>query len=261
MASGPRIVVFRVAGTINIKSYLSISNPYITIAGQTAPGGGILIRGSNLTKGSNMLYIHNTHDVVIQYIKFRYGSSDMKGDCISINGDTYNVIVDHCSLSWATDENFDVWASYNKNKLEKITLQNSISAEGLKGHSCGCLIGSSVGDNISPDEVVDIDIHHNLFAHNQNRNPLIKVKRSRVINNIVYNWQWYGTGFEDGVNLDIIKNLYKAGNNTRTDRAEIQYRDNPDVEGRGPFGNPYIYILMGTKDQIIPMVQVITGIC
>ena len=179
-AEGPRIVVFEVGGIINLETELSVCNPFITIAGQSAPGDGICLRGECLR-----IY---THDVVIRYIRSRPGDIDFGSqndweaiDAMSVQGDAYNVIIDHCSLSWAVDENIDVWQ-----RAHDVTIQYCILAEALKhsnhpkgAHSMGMIIGS---------RATRVSVHHNLFAHNNDRNPHMN-GRSIVDfrNNIVYN--------------------------------------------------------------------------
>jgi hypothetical protein len=177
-ANGARIVIFRIGGTIELRSELSITNPYITIAGQTAPGGGITLR-NHPSNNDGPLAI-NTHDVIIRYIRSRAGpsleeSSNLDG--LEIKGD--NIIIDHCSISWATDENI---AIYGRN----ITIQWSITSEGLydstheKGpHSMGMAIRVSR----------DLSAHHNLMAHNNARNPRIAPHGFGVVdvvNNVIY---------------------------------------------------------------------------
>jgi len=184
-AEGPRIVVFEVGGLINLKTPLSIIHPYITLAGQTAPGDGISMRGN----GIKIL----THDVILRYIRVRpgdinFGPENSWGnvDAISIgNNDTvkvYNVVLDHCSLSWGVDENIGIWGD-----AHNVTVQYCIISEGLnkskhpKGpHSKGMLIGG---------KSTNVSIHHNLFAHNNERNPLINGERTLVDfrNNVIYN--------------------------------------------------------------------------
>jgi hypothetical protein len=98
-ASGPRFVIFKTGGTITLSSTLNVSNPYITIAGQTAPGGGITIKGADFNIA--------THDVIVRYLTFRRGPGG-ENHGVSIykhnSNDVYNIIVDHCSISWGTDE-------------------------------------------------------------------------------------------------------------------------------------------------------------
>ncbi|WP_341293032.1 T9SS type A sorting domain-containing protein [Catalinimonas locisalis] len=179
----PRIIIFTVSGIINLETKLIISNPFLTIAGQSAPGEGICIRGESVQIRS--------HDIVIRFLRFRPGDinfgepNQWSGvDGISIGGsadETYNVVIDHCSISWAVDENVGMWG-----EPHNITIQNCIISEALhksihpKGdHGMGMLIGG---------KATNLSIHHNLFAHNNDRNPHIN-GRSKVDfrNNIIYN--------------------------------------------------------------------------
>ncbi len=210
-AFGPRIVVFRIGGTIELQSSLEISNPYLTIAGQTAPGGGITLKNSTSTIHSPLII--RTHDVVIRYIRSRPGPpADLSsnGDALAIFG--YNVIIDHSSFSWAIDEVVSTWYD-----AHDITFQWNIISEGLhcsnhtKGcHSMGLLIGSDGSGNIS--------IHNNLFAHNHERNPMIKSSGLvDMVNNVIYN-PW-GTPLvvidEYGMeNVNSISNYFKPGVDT-----------------------------------------------
>ncbi len=192
-ASGPRTVVFRISGTIKLRSDLEISNPYITIAGQTAPGDGICIRDQSLEI--------QTHDVVIRYIRSRLGDRDDGGDAISIQ-EGHDIIVDHCSASWSTDEVLS--ASTAEPELTNITVQWCFISEGLnpENHSFGSLIRGTGGARYS--------YHHNIYAHNRGRNPrpgnydrnphdedpdglLLDFR-----NNIIYNW----SGGHAGYNAD-----------------------------------------------------------
>ncbi|MEQ9443836.1 MAG: T9SS type A sorting domain-containing protein [Cyclobacteriaceae bacterium] len=174
-----RVIVFTTGGIINLETELVIESPYVTVAGQSAPGDGICIRGERIRI--------STHDVVIRYLKSRPGDIDFGPenkwplvDAISINGRSYNVIIDHCSLSWAVDENIEVWQY-----AHDITIQHCLISEALnhskhpKGaHGMGMIIGSK-GTRVS--------VHHNILAHNNDRNPHIN-GRSIVDfrNNIIY---------------------------------------------------------------------------
>ncbi len=193
-ADGPRIVVFEVSGIIDLDSDLVISNPYITIAGQTSPGG-ILVTGRPT--------IINTHDVIIQHMRFRVGSHDVADaethDTMGIVGNTdgyypndaYNIIIDHCSFSWGIDEVLSISLG-----AHDITIQWSIISEGLdkaghpKGrHSKGLLVNTKVLSKGSPS--TRVSIHHNYLAHNADRNPLISGNNegfADVVNNVVYNF-------------------------------------------------------------------------
>ena len=125
-AQGPRIVVFRVAGTISLESNLRISNPYITIAGQTAPGQGITLRDNSAAVDAVMLI--ETHDVVVRYLTIRAGPPS-PGDAMMIqassNHDTYNVVIDHNSLSWGVGRDLATWYD-----VHDITIQWNIFSEG-----------------------------------------------------------------------------------------------------------------------------------
>lgn len=183
-AEGPRIVVFRVGGTIELQSRITIDNPYITIAGQTAPGGGIAIKNNPVNIRSSIRI--RTHDVILRYLRIRPGPSAELSDTLDALTipEGYNIIVDHCSLSWATDEVLNVW-----DDAQDITIQWSIISEGLNEsthtegpHSKGMLLGNEGSKRIS--------IHHNLFAHNWKRNPDINNSGiTDVVNNVIYNFR------------------------------------------------------------------------
>lgn len=192
-AKGPRIVVFEVGGVIDLgMQELRITEPFLTIAGQTAPQPGITFIKGGLTIA--------THDVVIRHIRMRPGdghrpkrSGDI--DAITTVRGARDVIVDHCSLTWATDENLSASSTrfhgesekeWMENASRRITYSNNIVAEGLaysihaKGeHSKGTLIH---------DHVNDVLIVGNLYAHNYERSPLFKGgARGQVLNNLIYN--------------------------------------------------------------------------
>jgi len=139
--SGPRTCVFRVGGAIELKSgaRFEIKNPYLTIAGQTAPGGGILIKGD---AGISVW----THDVIIRYLRFRLlgtGSPGQGQVNIYIFNGAYNVIVDHCSTSWSLDENTTIYKKESpfSPDITNVTFQRCFIAEALAGHGTGLLIG------------------------------------------------------------------------------------------------------------------------
>ena len=191
-APGPRIVVFEIGGVIDLgMKELKITEPYLTIAGQTAPQPGITFIKGGLTI--------TTHDVVVRHIRVRPGdglkprrSGDI--DAITTVRGARDIIVDHCSLSWATDENLSASSTrfhgegekeWMENASRRITYSNNIIAEGLshsthpKGeHSKGSLIH---------DHVNDVLIVGNLYAHNYERSPLFKGgARGQVLNNLIY---------------------------------------------------------------------------
>lgn len=192
-AQGPRIVVFRVGGTIELMTEVVVTHPFLTIAGQTAPGGGITLKTHPTNTRSALTIARGCHDVIIRYLRSRPGphagfpkakagkeadSSEVK-DALQILG-ARNVIIDHCSFSWATDEVVSTF--YDS---QDVTIQWCVIAEALNKSrpdqqlpGKGLLIGSKGGQRIS--------VHHNLLVHNVGRNPLIKAGGVvDVVNNVV----------------------------------------------------------------------------
>jgi pectate lyase len=198
---GPRTIVFAVSGIIDLKKRLTIVNPYITIAGQTAPGDGICIRGETLR-------IEGSH-VIIRHIRVRlgdgmHGQGSLQGkDAISISSGE-NIILDHCSASWSLDEVLS--ASTNRPNLSKVTVQWCFITEGLNpdAHGFGSLIRGTGGAKYS--------FLYNLYAHNRGRNPRPGNYDSNPYhkdpdgllldfsNNVIYNWG----GNHAGYNSDTI---------------------------------------------------------
>ena len=237
-ASGSRTVVFKVAGIIELADVIYIKNPYLTIAGQTAPKGGITLKGQGIQL--------RTHDVIMRYIKARPGidRDDDHTDGLGMQGfgDLYRNILDHCSLSWANDENAQIWSKSETIAPHHITYSWNILSEGFAGHSCGLLLGAS---NESSNEMKDISIHHNLFASNHHRNPMMKIKEVKFINNLVYNWDYYASATTGGVRLDIIGNKYKMGPTTPSYRYhELIVKPQSEISdgSTGVDGDPEIYI-------------------
>lgn len=201
-AKGPRTVVFRVSGTIPLESEIRIKNPYITIAGQTAPGDGICVR--------NYMVKLDTENVIIRYMRFRPG--DEAGiELDGFGGDGAFFVIDHCSVSWAIDETLSI------NKSANISVQWCMVTESLtksvhkKGsHGYGGLWGGPGGS-----------FHHNILAHHSSRNPRASGNEDSGLldfrNNVIYNW-----GFNSAYGGELwprnwINNYYKYGPATRDD--------------------------------------------
>jgi pectate lyase len=247
-ASGPRVVVFEVGGIIDLgRREITIHQGNLTIAGQTAPSPGItLIRG-----GLNVA----AHDVVIQHIRVRPGEagaakmSDWEVDALSTGTGARDVIVDHCSFTWGIDENLsasggrfngDTPDAWRRSASHRITFSNNIIAEGLadsthpKGeHSKGSLIH---------DNVTDVFIAGNLYAHNMERNPLFKGgARGILVNNLIYDpgpravhynlirEEWGDRPAELG-SVVLIGNVLRSGPSTPEDVALFQFGGSGDVE-------------------------------
>ncbi len=195
---GPRTIVFGVSGTIELKDRLNIEHPYITIAGQTAPGEGICLKGETLRIA--------THDVVIRYIRVRLGDSkhgvgSLQGkDAMSI-AEGKDIILDHCSASWSLDEVLS--ASTREPTLSNVTVQWCFITEGLNpdNHGFGSLIRGTGGAKYS--------FLYNLYAHNQGRNPrpgnydsnpYDKDPEGLLLdfrNNVIYNWGGGHAGYNN----------------------------------------------------------------
>ena len=223
-AEGPRIVIFRNAGTIELESSLVIANPNITIAGQTAPGMGITLRSIN-SEVEALIKIE-THDVVVRFLTLRAGPPSAGDAMLILTSDaheTYNVVIDHNSLSWAVDRNLTTWYD-----VHDISIQWNIFSEALncsinpKGcHSKGVLLGGYASDeNKKKPGANNISFHHNLMAHNGERNPYIEASGIiDVVNNVAYNP--FGTfshiDMVDQLAPDLVNfigNMYKPGPNT-----------------------------------------------
>ena len=241
-ASGARTVVFRVGGIITLTKAIVVENSYITIAGQTAPGGGITIRSSEGVTQTPLLF-KNSHDIIVRYIRVRPGpyANDQAGDCIGTYIHAHNIVIDHCSLSWAKDENTEIFS--NSDPAHNVTWSWNIIAEAIGSHSCGMLLGSGVNSN----GMHDFSVHHNLFAHNHHRNPLLKVKTVEFINNIIYGWQKYSTQVGGGTTIDIIGNKYVKHPGLSDNRREVIWKPhdpaNANPAATGPTGNPSIYFV------------------
>ena len=219
-ASGPRIVVFRVSGNVELKSTLAIRNPRITIAGQTAPGDGICLK-------NRALGISGDH-VIVRFIRCRPGdNAKAESDAMSISSGR-DIIVDHCSASWSVDETLSASSS---GRLGNVTVQWCIISESLndsihhKGaHGYGSLIRGGWGNGYT--------FHHNLYAHHRARLPRPGNYNSRTKdpngfildfrNNVIYNWGGSAAGYNaDGSNgtdsitkMNFIANYYKSGANS-----------------------------------------------
>jgi hypothetical protein len=213
-AEGPRIVVFRVSGLITLETPLRISHPYITIAGQTAPGDGVCLRGQTTEI--------NTHDVVLRHLRFRRGEARERDDALG-GYPVGNIIIDHCSASWGLDENLSLYRYMkkmpagpdHKTPAESVTIQWCISSEALNPneHAFGATWGGRNGS-----------FHHNLFACNTGRNPSIGWgDHIDFRNNVLFNWRHRTVDGGDASSLvNVVANYYKPG--PATNRGSVRHR-------------------------------------
>jgi len=230
--SGTRTIVFDVGGVIELKSRLNINNGDVTIAGQTAPGDGICLKNySAVVNGSN---------VIIRFIRFRMGDEANYEDDALWGRFTKDVIIDHCSMSWSTDECSSFYANENFTMQWCIlseSLRNSVHDKGTHGY--GAISGG-----------VNASYHHNLLAHHDSRNPrfdsgevygspsqpLTTDKRAVDFRNcVVYNYSNYPAYGGDGQKINFVGNYYKWG------PASI---NGPDVNTNGK-KRGYFYLVGG----------------
>ncbi len=262
--SGPRTVVFRVGGTIQLVRQVRISHPYITIAGQTAPGGGILFAGTRMPN-EPMIFI-GTHDVIIRYIRIRVGVGPLHSGGpangvvgISImNYDIYNIMIDHISISWWDNKPFIIYSNYGPG-IHNVTVSWSMTNEGLApsasrpGSQSVC--GGSGASKTDPVNSAfhDDDYHHNFWSNCSHRLLETGQATMHYINNIHYNWSYFASGFYGGPSsTDVIGNLYKAGPLTSSDAQSYEIRL---YDGAGTYpnftGTPSTYML-GNKGPSQP---------
>ncbi len=265
--SGARIIVFEVGGIIDLnKAYLNITQPYVTIAGQTAPSPGItIIRGGMEIR---------THDVLMKHIRIRMGdagaTSGFEPDVTTYGADCYNIVIDHCSVSWGVDENLSISGPrYDgpNGTSRKVTYSYNIISEGLydsihsKGiHSMGTLVH---------DYCTDIAVIGNLYAHNNERNPWYKGFCTGVIvNNLIYNpgkWairlgfvasEWTDSGITPQIpKVSIIGNYMKYGVNTPAGQSMV---------GSNSGGSAYMednqcYTLSGGSAPLYSSITILTS--
>ncbi|MDR2938335.1 MAG: polysaccharide lyase [Prevotellaceae bacterium] len=227
---GARIIVFNVSGVINLTSPIVLRAPYVTLAGQTAPGDGICVSGET--------FWVNTHDVIIRHVRFRRGKTDVGSRDDAIGGNPVgNIIIDHVSTSWGLDENMSLYrhmydpgdgSKEQKLGTVNITIQNSIFFQTLDtyNHSFGSTLG---GENAT--------FMRNIWANNAGRNPSIGWNgQFNFVNNIVYNWVHRSADGGDYTCLyNFINNYYKPGPLTPKD-APIGHRIVKPESGRSKLG-------------------------
>ena len=234
---GARIIVFNVAGIIQLKSPVMIRAPYITIAGQSAPGDGVCIAGESV-------WI-DTHDVVIRFMRFRRGATEVTRRDDALGGNPVgNIIIDHVSASWGLDENMSMYRHvYDRGgKAEKlptvnVTIQNSIFSEALDTYNHA--FGSTIGG-------LNSMFTRNLWANNISRNPSIGMYGDfGFVNNVVFNW-WNRSadGGDHRSMYNFINNYFKPGPMTPAGRP-ISYRILKPESGREEnnkslFGKAYV---------------------
>jgi hypothetical protein len=214
-AEFPRIIVFSVSGTIHLQNKIKIKGD-VTIAGQSAPGTGICIADQSVLLGGD--------NIIVRFLRFRMGDKFQKGGMVDGNGgdDAFgglkrkNIIIDHCSLSWSTDEVFSVYAG------DSTSIQWNLIAEPLN-YSYHFETGDSDYEHHGYGAIwggVHASFHHNLFAHCNSRTPRFNGIRHTqeencdFRNNVIYNWGGNNVYGGEGGHYNIVGNFYKAGPST-----------------------------------------------
>ena len=237
---GARIIVFNVSGTIYLKSDLNIREGNLTIAGQTAPGEGICIAHYPVSISAD--------NVVLRYLRLRMGDTAILGSNAD-GADTLggrkrkNIIVDHCSISWCTDECASFYDNMN------FTMQWCIISESLRlsGHSKGPHGYGGIWGG------VNASFHHNLMAHHDSRTPRFGAgvlyqgtERTDMRNNVIYNWSGNGCYGGAGMGINIVNNYYKPGPATdkkvanRVMSIDVSNSDGDFAPIKGKLGKYYI---------------------
>jgi hypothetical protein len=207
-SASPKTILFKVSGTIMLTSALSISNGNVSILGQSAPGDGVCVGGFPITI--------STSNVIIRYLRFRMGQEYITNadgaDVLGARGCS-NIIVDHCSMSWSTDECVSIYGNQNTTLQWCIITESLRLAKHSKGpHGYGGIWG---GKNAS--------FHHNLMANNDSRTPRFGpatntqgVDTTDMRNNVIYNWGGVGCYGGEAMKVNIVNNYYKPGPATTT---------------------------------------------
>ena len=242
-AQGPRTCVFRVGGVITVRTALRIRNPFLTIAGQTAPGDGIAIRLGTPGMASSILgFTIDTHDVVIRYLRI-WGDwvANQTTDrnpgtaCFVMSSPgSRDIVVDHVTCLWASSIGYSTWHGPGR-----ITLQWSLWGENVSNPASGAgrqavalLFAPGQSGDYEPDAGGDVDIHHNVIATATHRNPALCGTGMRFVNNIVHNWSrasFVDSGFPDNAHgasvADFVGNLYTPGRFGKTTSGSAGYHE------------------------------------
>jgi len=272
-ATGARTCIFKVAGVIRLRSSIRVCDGHLTIAGQTAPGGGITLAKDRSTTTINGLIALgdsdsacDVEDVIIRYLRFRPGGgADSYAAALAavIDGKSTvrNVILDHNTFSWTPDNLVKFYRSADRVEevpftplISNVTIQRALLAEPLtradegQGHATGMQINGSTRENSAGDplrfcrQIVDIDLHHSAFVHSTHRNPVLSAgcesqrRGAKAVNTGSYNWASRNAESKHSSTGDWIGNYWKQGPNS--DQDFFVHNDS----GKEPTGPTSLYL-------------------
>ena len=238
-AEGPRTIVFRTGGTIELKAPLVVRNPRVTVAGQSAPGGGIALRGAGVSV--------NTGQVIVRFLRVRPGARearragrDYQTDALSVNGrdpdhpPVHHIVIDHCSLSWANDE----VCSISGAGIDRVSVQWCLIAESLddsthpKGpHGYGSIIATDGR----------VSFHHNVYAYHRSRTPRPgsypkdATGDRRILLDFRQNYCYHGKGYTaaDACRVNFVGNIFEHNPFHASPTATLYWHDNRTRAGEG----------------------------
>lgn len=258
-SSGNRVCIFTVGGIISLHTGIHVSSGNLYVAGQSAPGGGITIDASHLSSNFENMFTIESNNITMRYLRLRVGNvcqglttdlhnggtTSVTGICatngyhhpgpstgitqiIVTNGSVFSDIFDHLSFSWSDNKDITI-GSVSTGSVCCTTVSWSMLYQGIEPHNVAAMTATYEGV-ATANMLTDTDFHHNILAHENHRNPLLKGVSARWVNNIVYDWAFYAYQQLGGMSGDAINNSFVDGPGSIADGSigihEFQMSDN-----------------------------------